>query len=111
MGWRWRWAIPTLMHTITIKAVRAGVTLSTHLGNALPQPQPKFLNPLMVQLASDELHASFIADGIHIPPDALKVLLRAKGPSRSILVTDATRRGRDRTRALSFRWDDDPTDR
>jgi N-acetylglucosamine-6-phosphate deacetylase len=69
--------------------VAAGVTLSTHLGNALPQPQPKFLNPLMAQLAADGLHASFIADGIHIPPEALKVLLRAKGPLRSILVTDA----------------------
>lgn len=71
-------------------AAGAGVTLSTHLGNALPQPQPKFLNPLMAQLAEDRLHASFIADGIHIPPGALKVLLRAKGLERSILVTDAT---------------------
>jgi len=66
------------------------VTLSTHLGNALPQPQPKFLNPLMAQLAADALHASFIADGIHIPPDALKVLIRAKTAQRSILVSDAT---------------------
>ena len=74
----------------TEQAAEAGVTLSTHLGNALPQPQPKFLNPLMAQLATDALHASFIADGIHIPPDALKVLLRAKTPARSILVTDAT---------------------
>jgi N-acetylglucosamine-6-phosphate deacetylase len=72
------------------RAVEAGVTLSTHLGNALPQPQPKFLNPLMAQLAEDRLTASFIADGIHIPPGALKVLLRAKGFERSILVTDAT---------------------
>ena len=32
----------------------------------------------MAQLAADALHASFIADGIHIPPEALKVLLRAK---------------------------------
>jgi N-acetylglucosamine-6-phosphate deacetylase len=75
---------------ITAQAAQAGVTLSTHLGNALPQPQPKFLNPLMAQLAADALSASFIADGIHIPPDALKVLLRAKTPGRSILVTDAT---------------------
>ena len=75
---------------VTGAAVAAGVTLSTHLGNALPQPQPKFLNPLMAQLAHDGLHASFIADGIHIPADALKVLLRAKTPARSILVTDAT---------------------
>ncbi len=72
------------------RAAEAGLRLSTHLGNALPQPQPKFLNPLMAQLAEDRLHASFIADGIHIPPDALKVLLRAKGLDRSILITDAT---------------------
>jgi N-acetylglucosamine-6-phosphate deacetylase len=72
------------------RAAQAGITLSTHLGNALPQPQPKFLNPLMAQLAQDALHASFIADGIHIPRDALKVLLRAKTLPRSILITDAT---------------------
>lgn len=77
-------------HATTEQAATAGVTLSTHLGNALPQPQPKFLNPLIAQLAHDALQASFIADGIHIPPHALKVLLRAKTPQRSILVTDAT---------------------
>jgi N-acetylglucosamine-6-phosphate deacetylase len=72
------------------RAATAGATLSTHLGNALPQPQPKFLNPLMAQLACDTLAASFIADGIHIPSSAIKVLIRAKTPARSILVTDAT---------------------
>ncbi len=77
-------------HAATAQAAAAGVTLSTHLGNALPQPQPKFLNPLMAQLAADSLYASFIADGIHIPHEVLKILLRAKTPARSILVTDAT---------------------
>jgi N-acetylglucosamine-6-phosphate deacetylase len=77
-------------HADTDKAANAGITLSTHLGNAMPQPQPKFLNPLMAQLAADRLFASFIADGIHIPPEALKILLRAKTPHRSVLVTDAT---------------------
>ena len=77
-------------HATTTLAAAAGVTLSTHLGNALPQPQPKFLNPLMAQLAADALCASFIADGIHIPREVLQVLIRAKGPQRSILVTDAT---------------------
>ena len=71
-------------------AAALGVTLSTHLGNGLPQMLPKFLNPLMAQLAEDRLSASFIADGIHIPPAVLRVLLRAKGPERSVLVTDAT---------------------
>ena len=72
------------------RAAHTGVRLSTHLGNALPQPQPKFLNPLMAQLAEDRMAASFIADGIHVPPHALKVMLRAKGNGRCILVTDAT---------------------
>ena len=77
-------------HAATEQAAQDGVTLSTHLGNALPQPQPKFLNPLMAQLAQDSLSASFIADGIHIPPAVLKVLIRAKGFHRAILVSDAT---------------------
>lgn len=72
------------------RAAEAGVRLSTHLGNGLPQLLPKFLNPLMAQLAEDRLAASFIADGIHIPVHALKVLLRAKGAARVVLVTDAT---------------------
>ncbi len=71
-------------------AADAGLRLSTHLGNALPQPQPKFLNTMMAQLAEERLSASFIADGIHIPPHALGVLLRAKGLARCVLVTDAT---------------------
>jgi N-acetylglucosamine-6-phosphate deacetylase len=72
------------------RAAAAGAVLSTHLGNGLPQMQPKFRNPLMAQLSEDRLFASFIADGIHIPTHALKVLVRAKGLERSVLVTDAT---------------------
>jgi N-acetylglucosamine-6-phosphate deacetylase len=71
-------------------AAEAGATLSTHLGNALPQPQPKFDNPLMAQLAEDRLTATLIADGIHVPPHALKAMIRAKGDANVILVTDAT---------------------
>ena len=70
-------------------AADAGATLSTHLGNGLPQNLPKLANPLFAQLAEDRLMAGFIADGIHIHPKALKSLIRAKGFARSILVTDA----------------------
>lgn len=76
-------------HAILARAVEAGACLSTHLGNGLPQLLPKLDNPLFAQLAQDRLSASFIADGIHVPPAALKVMLRAKGLARSILVTDA----------------------
>jgi N-acetylglucosamine-6-phosphate deacetylase len=71
-------------------AAAAGAGLSTHLGNGLPGVLPKLDNTLMAQLAEDGLAASFIADGIHLPPHALKVMLRAKGAARCLLVTDAT---------------------
>lgn len=69
-------------------AAAAGARLSTHLGNGLPQVLPKLDNPLFAQLAEDRLFASFIADGIHLPPMAIKSMLRAKG-GQSILVSDA----------------------
>ena len=71
-------------------AAEAGATLSTHLGNAMPHTLAKFHNPLVAHLAEDRLAASFIADGIHVPPPALKVMLRAKGLPRAVLITDAT---------------------
>ena len=70
-------------------AARAGMTLCTHLGNGVAHQQHKFDNPIMAQLAEDGLMACFIADGIHVAPQALKVMLRAKGLARSVLVTDA----------------------
>ena len=64
--------------------------MSTHLGNGLPHLMNKNESSLLVQLGRDELMASFIADGIHIPKDILQSWLRAKSMGRSMLVTDAT---------------------
>ena len=70
-------------------AVRAGATLSTHLGNGCAQMLPRHPNFLWEQLAEDRLLASFIVDGHHLPPATVKAMVRAKTPARSILVTDA----------------------
>jgi N-acetylglucosamine-6-phosphate deacetylase len=72
------------------EAVSAGATLATHLGNGCAQVLPRHPNVLWEQLGADELFASFIADGHHLPPATLKSMVRAKQPSRSILITDAT---------------------
>src|SRR5258708_14992925 len=69
--------------------VRAGATLSTHLGNGAHQMMQRHPNYIWEQLAHDSLAASFIVDGIHLPGSFLKVALRAKGIERSVLVTDA----------------------
>lgn len=74
---------------VVARAADAGARMSTHLGNGLPGILPKLDNPLMAQLAEDRLAAGFIADGIHLPRPALRAMIRAKGPGRAILVTDA----------------------
>lgn len=72
------------------RAVEAGACLSTHLGNGLLHLLEKNENPLFAQLGEDRLSASFIGDGIHIPPFMLQTYIRAKEPARTILITDAT---------------------
>ncbi len=74
-------------------AVDAGATLSTHLGNGVDDPLPRHPNLLWTQLAEDRLTAMFIADGHHLPDDTLKVMLRAKGLDRAILVSDVVALG------------------
>jgi N-acetylglucosamine-6-phosphate deacetylase len=70
-------------------AVAAGAQISTHLGNGSDAVLPRLANYIWSQLGDDRLWASFIADGHHLPPATLRCMLRAKGPARSILVTDA----------------------
>jgi N-acetylglucosamine-6-phosphate deacetylase len=70
-------------------AIRAGATMSTHLGNGSHAEVPRHDNYIIHQMAADELRASFIVDGIHLTPEFVKVGIRAKGLERSILTTDA----------------------
>ena len=70
-------------------AIRAGATLSTHLGNGCARVLPRHSNFLWEQLAADALLASLIVDGHHLPPATVKTMIRAKTPARTILVTDA----------------------
>jgi len=71
-------------------AVSAGATLSTHLGNGCATTLSRHPNLLWAQLAEDRLWASLIVDGHHLPPETVRVMVRAKTPKRCLLVTDAT---------------------
>jgi len=70
-------------------AVSAGATLATHLGNGCAQLLPRHPNAIWELLAADGVLASLIVDGHHLPPATVKAMVRAKGPGRTILVTDA----------------------
>jgi N-acetylglucosamine-6-phosphate deacetylase len=70
-------------------AVNAGAVLSTHLGNGIAGMIQRHVNPIWPQLSDDRLTAMFIADGHHLPSETIKAMVRAKGVSRAILVSDA----------------------
>lgn len=70
------------------RAADAGATMSTHLGNGSHAMLPRHRNYLWAQMADDRLTAGLIVDGHHLPPDVVKSIVRAKEPSRCVLVSD-----------------------
>jgi N-acetylglucosamine-6-phosphate deacetylase len=72
------------------EAIAAGARLSTHLGNGAHGVLPRHPNYIWEQLAADELWASIICDGHHLPPSVVRCILRVKTPARTILTCDAS---------------------
>jgi N-acetylglucosamine-6-phosphate deacetylase len=75
------------------EAVQAGARMSTHLGNGAHAQIARHPNYIWEQLACDDLLASIIADGHHLPPAVVKCFARVKGPERLCLVSDAVALG------------------
>jgi N-acetylglucosamine-6-phosphate deacetylase len=70
------------------RAVEAGATLSTHLGNGCANFIHRHNNPIWPQLANDKLTSTIIADGFHLLPEELKVFYKVKGSDSIILTSD-----------------------
>lgn len=70
-------------------AIDAGAKLSTHLGNGAHALIRRHPNYIWEQLGADELSASLIVDGHHLPPSVAKSMMRAKTLDRCILISDA----------------------
>ncbi len=70
-------------------AIDAGAKLSTHLGNGAHALIKRHPNYIWEQLGADELWASLIVDGHHLPPAVAKSMIRAKTLDRCLLVSDA----------------------
>jgi N-acetylglucosamine-6-phosphate deacetylase len=71
-------------------AVRAGAKTSTHLGNGCHATLPRHDNYLWEQLANDDLWASIITDGHHLPATIVKCVVRVKGLGRTLITSDAS---------------------
>ncbi len=73
---------------IIAKAIDAGATGATHLGNGCANQIHRRNNPLWPQLADDRLTASLIVDGFHLTPAQVNVFTRTKGIENIVLVSD-----------------------
>jgi N-acetylglucosamine-6-phosphate deacetylase len=73
----------------TLPAIAAGATSATHAFNAMRALDHREPGILGTVLDTEDLYAELIADGIHVAPPLVRLWLKAKGPDRAILVTDA----------------------
>jgi N-acetylglucosamine-6-phosphate deacetylase len=75
-------------HQQILDAVNAGASLSTHLGNGTHPILARHPNYIWSQLSQDELGASIIADGFHLPAEVIQVFQKVK-KENLILVSDS----------------------
>lgn len=74
-----------------LEAASRGVRQATHTFNAMVGLHHREPGTAGGVLADDRIFAQVIVDGIHVHPAVVKVLARAKGPGRTLLITDAMR--------------------
>lgn len=70
-------------------AVAAGARHATHTFNAMRPLDHRDPGIIGEVLSDDSITADLIADGIHVAAPVVKLFLQAKGPERSVLITDA----------------------
>lgn len=88
-GW-----IVSLGHTradfeILDKALGAGARHMTHFMNAMTPLHHRAPGPIGWGLARDEVTCDFIADGVHLDREMLRLLLKLKNSDRLSLISDA----------------------
>lgn len=72
------------------RAVDAGATMSTHLGNGAHGTIRRHPNYIWEQLAEDRLIPGLITDGHHLPASVVKCMVKVKGTERCIITCDAS---------------------
>jgi N-acetylglucosamine-6-phosphate deacetylase len=76
-------------HDELLRAADAGLTLGTHLFNAMSALRHREPGAVGALLSDPRLRTGIITDGIHVHPAAVRVAYRAKGAEQLVIVTDA----------------------
>ena len=70
-------------------AIGWGATAATHLFNAMPPLHHRNPGAVGIALARTEIICEIIADGVHLHPLIVRIIVAAKGPMGAVLITDA----------------------
>jgi N-acetylglucosamine-6-phosphate deacetylase len=74
---------------VTAAAVDAGASHATHLFNGMRPLHHREPGPVGALLDRDEVSCEVIADGVHLHDTVIRLVARAAGPGRLVLITDA----------------------
>jgi len=73
----------------TREAIDSGMKLCDHIFNAMPPLVHRAPGPVGAFLTSRDTYVEMIADGFHVHPALMEMVIKTKGTDRVILVTDA----------------------
>lgn len=73
------------------EAIANGLSNTTHTFNAMRPLHHRELGTVGTALLYPNLYCEIIPDGVHVRPDAVRLLYRNKGVERTIIITDAVR--------------------
>lgn len=73
----------------THQAAEWGASHVTHTFNAQTPLMHREPGVPGAALVDDRLYTEMICDGIHLHPDIIRLIVRAKGPQRAVMITDA----------------------
>jgi N-acetylglucosamine-6-phosphate deacetylase len=73
----------------TTHAIATGATVGTHLFNAMPPLNHREPGPVLALLQDPKVTIELICDGVHVHRAVVTAVIRAAGPDRVAVVTDA----------------------
>ncbi|MEW5821430.1 MAG: N-acetylglucosamine-6-phosphate deacetylase, partial [Cyanobacteriota bacterium] len=86
--------IPAMGHSLATfeqanKAIEQGIVLVTHLYNAMRRFHHRSPGILAASLLSRNVYTEIIADGIHVHPAAIELVVKARPNNKIILISDS----------------------
>ena len=73
----------------TLESIELGVTHATHCCNAMRPLHHRDPGPLGAIAESAQVYGELIADGVHVHPAMMKIVVKILGADRTVIITDA----------------------